>query len=72
MGTFHWVYELLLPMHTQLSCIEGLTETFNSELKSLKEWLQSNKLSLNIIKSQAMVIRSRLNLKKITVKAVHG
>ena len=45
--------------------IEDLTETLNNELKCLKEWLQGNKLSLNVIKTQAMVIGSRPNLKKI-------
>ena len=45
--------------------IEDLTETLNNELKCLKEWLQGNKLSLNEIKTQAMVIGSRSNLKKI-------
>ena len=45
--------------------IEDLTETLNNELKCLKEWLQGNKLSLNVTKTQAMVIGSRPNLKKI-------
>ena len=45
--------------------IEDLTETLNNELKCLKEWLQGNKWSLNVIKTQAMVIGSRPNLKKI-------
>ena len=50
--------------------IEDLTETLNSELKCLKKWLQGNKLSLNVIKTQAMVIGSRPNLKKISEKSV--
>ena len=45
--------------------IEDLTETLNNELKCLKEWLQGNKLSLNVTKTQGMVIGSRPNLKKI-------
>ena len=48
--------------------IEDLIETLNSELKYLKKWLQGNKLSLNVIKTQAMVIGSRPNLKKISEK----
>ena len=50
--------------------IEDLTETLNKELKCLKEWLQGNKLSLNVIKTQAMVIGSRPNLKKIGEETV--
>ena len=50
--------------------IEDLTETLNNELKCLKEWLQDNKLSLNVIKTQAMVIGSRQNLKKIGENSV--
>ena len=46
--------------------IEDLTETLSSELICLKEWLQGNKLSLNVIKTQAIVIGSRPNLKKIS------
>ena len=38
--------------------------------KCLKKWLQGNKLSLNVIKTQAMVIGSRPNLKKISEKTV--
>ena len=50
--------------------IDDLTGTLNSELKCLKNWLQGNKLSLNVIKTQAMVIGSRPNLKKISEKTV--
>ena len=50
--------------------IEVLNETLNSDLNSLKQWLEGNKLSLNVIKSQAMVIGSRPNIKKISDKSV--
>ena len=39
-------------------------------MKCLKEWFQTYKLSLNVIKTQAAVIGSRPNLKKISEKAV--
>ena len=45
--------------------IDELNETLNSDLDSLKQWLEGNKLSLNVIKTQAMVIGSRPNIKKI-------
>ena len=59
---------------TSISCssknIDELNETLNSDLDSLKQWLESNKLSLILIKAQAMVIGSRPNLKKISDKLV--
>ena len=50
--------------------IDELNETLNSDLDSLKQWLEGNKLSLNVIKTQAMVIGSRPNIKKISDKSV--
>ena len=50
--------------------VNDLNMTLNRELDSLRKWLQGNKLSLNILKTQAMVIGSRPNLKKISTKLV--
>ena len=50
--------------------VNDLNMTLNKELDSLREWLQGNKLSLNVLKTQAMVIGSRPNLKKISTKLV--
>ena len=50
--------------------IDMLNETLNSDLDSLKRWLEGNKLSLNVIKTQGMVIGSRPNIKKISDKSV--
>ena len=50
--------------------VEDLTDTLNCELKCLKEWLQSDKLLLNVIKTQAVVIGPRPHLTKISEKAV--
>ena len=47
-----------------------LNMTLNRELDSLRKRLQGNKLSLNVLKTQAMVIGSRPNLKKISTKLV--
>ena len=44
------------------TCGEGenveheLNETLNSDLDSLKQWLEGNKLSLNVIKTQARTL----------------
>ena len=50
--------------------INKLNETLNSDLDSLKQWLEGNRLPLNVIKTQAMVIDSRPNLKKISDQLV--
>ena len=50
--------------------IDELNETLNSDLDSLKQLLEGNKLSLNVIKTQAMVIGSRPNIKMISDKSV--
>ena len=50
--------------------IEELNTTLNRDLDCLNKWLQGNKLSLNVVKTQAMVIGSQPNLKKIAEKKV--
>ena len=50
--------------------VNDLNLTLNRELDSLRKWLQDNKLSQNFLKTQAMVIGSRPNLKKISTKIV--
>ena len=50
--------------------VNDLNLTMNKELDSLRKWLQCNKLSLNVLKTQAMVIGFRPNLKKISTKLV--
>ena len=50
--------------------IEELNTTLSKDLDSLNKWLQGNKLSLNVVKTQAMVIGSQPNLKKIAEKKV--
>ena len=44
--------------------------TLNKELGSLWKWLQGNKLLLNVLKTQAVVIGSRSCLKRISKKLV--
>ena len=46
--------------------IDDLNYKLNRDLNCLKQWLRGNKLSLNVIKIQAMVVGSRPNLRKIS------
>ena len=48
------------------SSLVDIDQTLNSELNDLKLWLQGNKLSLNVLKTQAMVVGSQPKIKKIT------
>ena len=50
--------------------IGELNTVINRDLDCLNKWLQGNKLSLNVLKTQAMVIGSQQNLKKIHDKRV--
>ena len=45
---------------------EDLYDNLNRDLNCLKQWLRGNKLSLNVSKTQAMVVGSLPNLKKIS------
>ena len=53
-----------------IPCTCRLLEPFNSDLDSLKQWLEGKKLSLNVIKTRAMAIGSRPNIKKISDKSI--
>ena len=37
----------------------------NAELEALRGWLEGNKLSLNVVKTQGMIISSRCKLPRI-------
>ena len=50
--------------------MEDINQTLSSELGHLKQWLQGNKLSLNVLKTQALVVGSKPNIKKITENVV--
>ena len=50
--------------------IGELNTIINRDLDCLNKWLQGNKLSLNVVKTLAMVIGSQPNLKKIADKRV--
>ena len=50
--------------------MEDTNQTLNSELDHLKQWLQGNKLSLNVLKTQALVVGSKPKIQKITEKVV--
>ena len=57
-------------LHSSKTIVD-LSENHNRDLNNLKKWLQGNKLFLNLIKTQGMVVGSRPNLKKISGKKVH-
>lgn len=46
--------------------MDNLNDYLNRDLNYLKQWLQENKLPLNVIETRAMVTGSRPNLKKIS------
>ena len=50
--------------------LEDINQTLNCELSLLKQWLQGNKLSLNVLKTQALVVGSKPKIKKIADKIV--
>ena len=49
---------------------EDVNQTLSSKLSHLRTWLLSNKLSLNILKTQAQVVGSQPKIKKIVDKTV--
>ena len=51
--------------------LEGINQTLNYELNLLEQWLHGNKLSLSVLKSQAVVIGSQPKVKKITDKSIN-
>ena len=50
--------------------IDDLNQFMNEDLNCLKDWLQGNKLSLNVLKTHAMVVGSRPKLKMISDEVV--
>ena len=44
---------------------EELDLEINEELSCIERWLQGNKLSLNVVKTQAMIIGSKPKIKKL-------
>ena len=52
------------------SSLVDINQTLNSELKDLKLWLQGNKLSLNVLKTQALIVGSQPKIRKITDKDI--
>ena len=46
-------------------CLSKLQYELNQDLVNLQNWLHGNKLSLNVVKTQSLVIGSRPNIQKI-------
>ena len=49
----------------QLTAIPDLESQINSDLKYIDRWLKANKLSLNVAKTEFMVISSRQKLQSL-------
>ena len=45
--------------------VNAMNQAINADLIALKDWLEGNKLSLNIAKIEAMIIGSNKKLRKI-------
>ena len=50
---------------TSAECMEDLEKRLNSDLENIYQWLVSNKLTLNLTKTEYMIIVSRQRLNKI-------
>ena len=50
-------------------CLSELQDDLNRNPVNLQNWLHGNKLSLNVIKTQSLIIGSRPNIKKIEKQA---
>ena len=46
-------------------CLSELQDDLNRDLVNLQNWLHGNKLSLNVVKTQSLIIGSRPNIQKI-------
>ena len=46
--------------------VDEINSAINDDLSNLKLWLEGNKLSLNVTKTQAMLIGSRAKLQNIS------
>ena len=46
-------------------CLSKLQDDLNQDLVNLQNWLHGNKLSLNVVKIQSLIIGSRPNIQKI-------
>ena len=48
-----------------LKCLSKLQDELNQDLVNLQNWIHGTKLSLNVVKTQSLIIRSRPNIQKI-------
>ena len=48
--------------------LDELHMVLNAELVNIEKWLQGNKLSLNVVKTQAMIVGSMQNVNKMAVQ----
>ena len=48
--------------------LDELHRVLNAELVDIEKWLQGNKLSLNVVKTKAMIVGSMPNANKMAVQ----
>ena len=48
--------------------LDELHRVFDAELVDIEKWLRCNKLSLNVVKTQPMIVGSMLNVNKMAVQ----
>ena len=64
------MYAAVTSISYSSSSLVDINQTLNSELNDLKKRLQGNKLSVNVLKTQAMVVGSKPKNKNIFDKIV--
>ena len=64
------MYADVISISYSSSSLVDINQTLNSELNDLKKRLQGNKLSFNVLKTQAMVVGSKPKNKNIFDKIV--
>ena len=53
------------PISHYSRCLSKLQDDLNQDLVNLQNWLHSNKIALNVVKTQSLTIGSRLNIQKV-------
>ena len=56
-----------LSMYYSSPSMNDINTAINADLEALRGWLEGNKLSLNVVKTQGMIIGSRCKLHSINL-----
>ena len=52
-------------LYRSFNSVDAMNQAKNADLIALKDWLEGNKLSLNVAKTEAMIIGSNKKLRRI-------